>query len=99
MYSYLTNNINIIIADASGLAVDSKKRKLYYINDMQLFETNMDGLKHTHIPADYNVSAIAIEECERYHRMRSIHCRNLKLNFSQYPSIHTNYIISHCTTL
>ena len=23
----------------------------------------------------------------------------LKLNFSQYPSIHTNYIISHCTTL
>ena len=24
---------------------------------------------------------------------------NLKLNFSQYPSIHTNYIISHCTTL
>ena len=22
----------------------------------------------------------------------------LKLNFSQYPSIHTNYIISHCTT-
>ena len=31
-------------------------------------------------------------------------CRNddwasLKLNFSQYPSIHTNYSISHCTTL
>ena len=24
---------------------------------------------------------------------------NLKLNFSQYQSIHTNYIISHCTTL
>ena len=24
---------------------------------------------------------------------------NLKLNFSQYPSIHTNYIVSHCTTL
>ena len=23
----------------------------------------------------------------------------LKLNFSQYPSIHINYIISHCTTL
>ena len=23
----------------------------------------------------------------------------LKLKFSQYPSIHTNYIISHCTTL
>ena len=23
----------------------------------------------------------------------------LKLNFSRYPSIHTNYIISHCTTL
>ena len=23
----------------------------------------------------------------------------LKLNFCQYPSIHTNYIISHCTTL
>ena len=23
----------------------------------------------------------------------------LKLNFSQYPSIHTNYIISNCTTL
>ena len=23
----------------------------------------------------------------------------LKLNFSQYSSIHTNYIISHCTTL
>ena len=27
-------------------------------------------------------------------------CWNIvKLNFSQYPSIHTNYIISHCTTL
>ena len=24
---------------------------------------------------------------------------NLKLKFSQYPSIYTNYIISHCTTL
>ena len=24
---------------------------------------------------------------------------SLKLQFSQYPSIHTNYIISHCTTL
>ena len=24
---------------------------------------------------------------------------SLKLNFSQYPSIHTNYIMSHCTTL
>ena len=24
---------------------------------------------------------------------------SLKPNFSQYPSIHTNYIISHCTTL
>ena len=23
----------------------------------------------------------------------------LKLKFSQYPSIHTNYIITHCTTL
>ena len=23
----------------------------------------------------------------------------LKLKFSQYPSIHTNYIIPHCTTL
>ena len=26
-------------------------------------------------------------------------CGSLKLKFSQYPSIHTNYIISHCTTL
>ena len=25
--------------------------------------------------------------------------KTLKLNFSQCPSIHTNYIISHCTTL
>ena len=24
---------------------------------------------------------------------------NLKLKFSQYSSIHTNYIIPHCTTL
>ena len=28
-----------------------------------------------------------------------IKCVCLKLNFSQYPAIHTNYIISHCTTL
>ena len=26
-------------------------------------------------------------------------CLALKLKFCQYPSIHTNYIISHCTTL
>ena len=28
-----------------------------------------------------------------------LHSIYLKLKFSQYPSIHTNYIISHCTTL
>ena len=26
-------------------------------------------------------------------------CRPLKLKFRKYPSIHINYIISHCTTL
>ena len=31
--------------------------------------------------------------------LTTLETRRLKLNFSQYPSIHTNYIISHCTTL
>ena len=29
----------------------------------------------------------------------SVFLAQLKLKFSQYPSIHANYIISHCTTL
>ncbi len=37
--------------------------------------------------------------CHLSHVLSATDSHNLKLTFGQYPAIHTNYIIPHCTTI
>ena len=67
MYIYIQrDNIrpNLIVADVSGLAVDSGARQLYYISEMDLYVTDVDGRTRS-LPIAQDVLYIAIGECER----------------------------------
>ena len=61
--------IHIIVANVSGLAVDSVARLLYYISDRaSLYVTDVDGRNGSLRVANHVVN-IVIDECKRYHHV------------------------------
>ena len=63
------------------------------------FTTSANNVGHVHLSNTLNWTAQTKAASTKAQQTLGVVRRNLKLTFMQYPAIHTNYIISHCTTL